>query len=73
VAQKNECVSEMIANVVMLTRLDKNVSKIPFLDVNVSNFLLDENVNIFLLEENISNFFNLISVCFYCTNFKGKI
>ena len=41
----------------MLTRLDKNVSKIPFLDINVSYFLLNKNVNIFLLEENVNNFF----------------
>ena len=47
----------MIVNVVMLTKLDENVNKIPFLNENVSNFLLDENVNIFLLEENICNFF----------------
>ena len=39
----------MIVNVVMLTRLDENVNKIPFLNENVSNFLLDENVNIFFI------------------------
>ena len=56
VAQRDEFVTKMIVNVVMLTRLDKNVSNIPFFDVNVSNFLLDENVNIFLLDLNIRLF-----------------
>jgi len=41
----------------MLTKLDKNISKISFLNLKVTNFLLDENVNIFLLEENVSLFF----------------
>ena len=49
----------MIVNVVMLTKLDKNVSKMSFLDESVNNFLLDEDVNIFLSEENVSNFFDL--------------
>jgi len=53
--QKHEFVIEMIANVTMLTRLDENVNKISFLDVNVSNFLLDEYVY-FLVEENITMF-----------------
>ena len=46
-AQRDEFVTEMIVIVVMLTRLDKNINKISFSDVNVINFLLDENVNIF--------------------------
>ena len=57
--QNDEFVIEIIANT-MLTRLNKNVTKIPFLDVNVSHFLLDENTNIFLLEENVNNCFLLI-------------
>ena len=51
--QQDEFVTGMVVNVIMLTRLDKNVNKIPFLDVNVNNFLLNKNVNIFLLEENV--------------------
>ena len=47
--QKDEFVTELIADTVMLTRLDKNVSKILFLDINVNNFLLDENINIFFI------------------------
>ena len=45
--QSDEFITEMIVNVVMLTRLDENVSKIQFLDINVSNFLSDKNVIIF--------------------------
>ena len=64
----------MITNVAMLTRLDKNISKIPFLEVNVSNFLLDENVNIFLLEENVSLFFfNLNVIRFHWTKNVNKL
>ena len=49
----------------MLIRLEENVSKISFLDVNIINFLLDKNVNIFLLEENINNFFYLNVTTFH--------
>jgi len=52
--QNDEFVIEMITNVVILTRLDENVSKTSFLDINFNNFLLTENVNIFLLEENLN-------------------
>ena len=38
----------MIVNIAILAELDKNVSKIQFSDVNVSNFLLNKNVNIFI-------------------------
>ena len=38
VVQNDKFVIEMIANVIMLTILDKNVSKILFLDINVNNF-----------------------------------
>jgi len=55
--QKNEFVTKIIVNIAIRTRLNKNVSKISFLDVNVSNFLLNENTNIFLLEVNVNNFF----------------
>ena len=55
--QKDEFFTEIIINVIMLIRLDKNVTKILFLDVNVNNFFLDKNVNIFLLEKNVNNFF----------------
>ena len=41
----------------MLTRLDENVTKIPFLDINVTNFLLNENINIF--------YWNKTSVIFF--------
>ena len=53
----NKFVTKMIVKVAMLIRLEENVSKISFLDVNIINFLLDKNVNIFLLEENVNNFF----------------
>jgi len=56
VAQKDEFITELIANVVIPTRLDKNVNKILFLNINISNFLLVENVNIFLPKENVNNF-----------------
>ena len=46
VTQKDEFVTEMV-NVIMLTRLNENIRKMQFLDVNITNFLLDENVNIF--------------------------
>jgi len=36
---RDEFVTEMIINVTILTRLDKNISKISFLDVNVNIFL----------------------------------
>jgi len=52
-----EFVIEMIVNVSMLTRLDKDVNKISFLNINASNFLLNEKCQYFLLEENISNLF----------------
>jgi len=57
VTQINEFITIMINNVIILTRLHENVSKILFLDVNVNNFLLDENVKKILLEENMSNFY----------------
>ena len=41
----------------MLTKLDKNISKISSLDVNVINFLLNKNVNIFLLKKMLIIFF----------------
>ena len=66
VAQTDEFVTGTIANVVILTRLNENVSKIPFLDVSISNFLLDENINIFLLEKNVSNLFWTYSTCLTC-------
>ena len=44
----NEFVTEVIVSVIMLTRLDENLSKISFLKVNVNNFLLEKNVNTFL-------------------------
>jgi len=47
-SSKDEFVIKMIVNVIMLTILNKNVTKI---------LLLDENVNIFSLEENVINFF----------------
>ena len=55
--QRDKFVTKLIANVINLIRLSKNVSKISFLNVNVSNFLLDENINIFFLEEIVSNIF----------------
>jgi len=58
----------MIVNVDTLIRLDKNINKISFFDVNVRNFLLDENVNIFLLEKNVRIFFlNLNASMFHWT------
>jgi len=50
-AQRDKFVIEMIVNVVMLIRSDENNSKIPFLDVNIINFLLEKNVNIFYERE----------------------
>ena len=55
--QMDEFVTKLIVNMIMLNRLDENVTKISFLNVNVSNILLDENVNIFLLEEIARIFF----------------
>jgi len=46
----------------MLTRLNENVSKILFFDVDVNNFLLSKNVNIFLLKKNDNNFFRDLNV-----------
>ena len=54
--QNDEFITEMIVNVTMLTRLDKNVSKILFWDININHFLLDENINIFYWRK-ISEFF----------------
>lgn len=55
---KNEFVTEMIVvNVVMLTGLDKNVRKISFFNINVSNFFLNKNVNILLLKKMLVIFF----------------
>ena len=45
--QENKFVTEIIVNVVMLTRLDKNVNKIIFLNVTINNFLLDRKMSIF--------------------------
>ena len=74
VTQKNEFVTEMIVNVVIPTRLDKNVSKILFLNINISNFLLVENVNIFLPQENVNNFLLDLNVCiFYWTKNVNKL
>lgn len=47
---KNEFVTEMIVNVVMLTGLDKNVRKISFFNINVSNFFLNKNVSNFFIK-----------------------
>jgi len=55
--QRDEFVTEMIVSVTILTRLTENVSKIPFLDVNVNNFLLKEKCQYFLLEKNVNNLF----------------
>ena len=41
----------------MRTKLDKNVNKISFLDLNVNNFLFDEKCQYFLLEKNARNLF----------------
>jgi len=56
-AQRDEFVIEIIANMIMLTRLHENVTEIPFLDVNASYFLLDEKCQYFLLEKNVNNLF----------------
>jgi len=63
VTQRDEFVTKLITNVAMLTRLNENVSKMQFLDVNVNNILLDKNVDIFFLEEIVSHFFMNINVC----------
>ena len=55
--QRHEFVTEMIGNVTIFTRLDENVNKILFLDVNVTNFSLDEKCQYFLWEKNVSNLF----------------
>jgi len=73
VTQKDKFVIEMIVNVIMLIKLDKNISKISFFDVNVNNFLLDENVNNFLLEENINNTFYLNVNTFHSTKNVNKL
>ena len=56
VAQRKKFVTKLIVNVAMLTRLDGNVSKKLFLDINVSKNFMDQIVNNFLLEEFVSNF-----------------
>ena len=66
-AQRDEFVTEMIVIVVMLTRLDKNINKISFSDVNVINFLLDENVNIFYWRKVLVIFLDLNVSTFHWT------
>ena len=41
VAQKNKFVTKLISNVIMLIRLDENVSKKSFLDLNVNKIFMD--------------------------------
>ena len=61
----NKFVTKMIVNVIMLTRLNENVNKIPFLDINVSNILLDENAKIFYwMKMSVIFFFTKILVRF---------
>jgi len=55
VIHRDEFVTKLIVNMVMLNRLNKNISKLTLLDLNVSNFLLNKNVSIFF-KENVSAF-----------------
>jgi len=47
VTQRNEFVTQMIVNVAMLTRLDKNVSK----NINVNNFFVGKKCQYFFIGE----------------------
>ena len=52
VAYRNKFVTKLIPNVVMLTRLNENVNKKLFLDINVSKNFMDQIVSNFFLEKN---------------------
>ena len=52
VTQRNKFVTKLIVNVVMLNKLDENVSKKSFLDVNVSKNFMDQIVSNFFLRGN---------------------